>query len=337
MAVKSFDEIKREVKAKQFAPVYLFQGEEGYYIDQLTDLVLENALEEHERDFNQTIFYGIDSDVNAIIDACRRYPMMAERQLVVVREAQNLKNIDELLHYVTNPLPSTVLVLNHKHKKLDMRKKLGTTITKSGVAFESKKIYDNQVPAFIINYLKDKKISIDAQSAQILTDYLGAGLSKIVNELDKLAISLPADNRQITPEIIEKNIGISKDFNNFELQKAIANLDVVKANRIARYFEENQKNNPLVMTLSLLFGFFTNLMICHYEKDKSTNSLKQALGVQWDIQVIDYQFAMKHYNAVKTMRNVALIREYDAKSKGFQNSLTPTEKLLPELLFKLMH
>ncbi|GHT39735.1 DNA polymerase III subunit delta [Bacteroidia bacterium] len=339
MKIDNFDEIKRGIQAKQFAQVYLFHGDEGYYIDQLTALLQATVLEAHERDFNEMLFYGTDTDAKVIVTACRRYPMMAEHQLVVVREAQNLKNIDDLIHYVINPLKSTVLVINHKHGKLDGRKKLSATLTKSSdsIVFESKKKYENQVPAFIVDYLKTKKIGIDAQSAQILTDYLGNDLSKITNEMDKLAIVLPADNRQITPDIIEKNIGISKDFNNFELQKAIATLDILKANRIARYFEENQKNNPLIMTLSLLFGFFVNLMICHYEKDKSINGLKQALGMQWDIQVADYQSAMKNYNAVKTMRNVALIREYDAKSKGFENSLTPTEKLLPELLFKLMH
>ncbi|GHT54303.1 DNA polymerase III subunit delta [Bacteroidia bacterium] len=335
----NFNDVKNSILAKQFAPVYLLQGEEGYYIDQLTALLQSTVLAEHERDFNETLFYGADSDVKDIVNACRRYPMMAEHQLVVVREAQNLKNIDELIHYVTNPLKSTVFVINHKHGKLDGRKKLGLAIAKASanVVFESPKVRDYQVPTFIINYLKNKKIGIDAQCAQILTDYLGADLSKITNELDKLAIILPADNKHITPEIIEQNIGISKDFNNFELQKAIANRDVVKANRIANYFEENQKNNPLILTLTVLFGFFVNLMICHYEKDKTKGGLMRALGLQWDIQVADYLAAMNNYNPVKTMRNVALIREYDAKSKGFENSLTPVEKQLSELLFKLMH
>ncbi|GHS99199.1 DNA polymerase III subunit delta [Bacteroidia bacterium] len=333
----SFNEIKGNIQLKKFMPVYLFQGEESYYIDQLTDLLIASVLDEPDRDFNQTIVYGLETNVATIINACKRYPMMAERQLVVVKEAQGLKNIDELVHYVKNPLSSTVLVINYKYGKLDGRKKLTGEIAKTGIVFESKKLYENKIPDFIVGYLRGKDRSIDLQTAQVLTDYLGNDLSKITNELDKLLIALPAGQKRITPEQIEQNIGISKDFNNYELQKAIATGDVLKANRIARYFEENQKNNPLILTLNVLFGFFTNLMICQFEKDQSRGHLMEVLGFKWDFQITDYMEAMRRYKPVKTMNNIALIREYDAKGKGFGNSSVPPGKLLIELLYKLMH
>lgn len=332
----SYNEIKGNIRLKKFMPVYLFQGEESYYIDELTTLLMDSVVDESERDFNQTVVYGLDTDVAAIVNACRRYPMMAERQLVVVKEAQLLKNIDDLALYVKNPMPSTVLVINYKYGKLDGRKKLSGDIAKVGIVFESKKMYDNKVPEFVISYLKDKGMSIQPQTAQILTDYLGSDLSKITNELDKLCISLPAGQKQITPTLVEQNIGISKDFNNYELQKAIASNQLLKALRIARYFEENQKNNPLIMTLSILFGFFSNLMICQYEKDKSKGNLMNVLGLRWDMQVADYMEALRHYTPRKTMENTSLIRQYDARAKGFRNGSVPPGKLLIELLVKLM-
>ena len=333
----NFNEIKGNIQSGKFMPVYLFQGEESYYIDQLTDMLVDTVLDESERDFNQTIVYGLETNVAAIINACRRYPMMAERQLVVVKEAQLLKNIDELIHYVKNPLHSTVLVINYKYGKLDGRKKLAGEIAKTGIVFESKKLYENKIPDFIINYLRNKQIGIQWQTAQILTDYLGNDLSKITNELDKLAIALPQGQKQITATLVEQNIGISKDFNNYELQKAIAAGDILKANRIARYFEENQKHNPLQQTLALLFGFFSNLIICQYEQDRSKGHLMETLGVKWDIQITDYLEAMKHYSPRKTMANIALIREYDARGKGFLNASVSPGQLLIELLYKLMH
>jgi DNA polymerase-3 subunit delta len=333
----NLNEIKNAIRSKQFAPVYLFQGEEGYYIDQLTDMLIASALDDSERDFNQTIVYGLETDVATIINACRRYPMMSDRQLVVVKEAQHLKNIDELTAYVKNPLRSTVLVINYKYGKLDGRKKLSAEIAQSGVVYESKKVYDNKLPDFIIQYLREKQIEIQWPAAQILTDYLGNDLSKITNELDKLAITLPAGQQQVTPALIEQNIGISKEFNNYELQKAVASGDAVKAHRIARYFDENQKNHPFIQTLTILFGFFSNLMICQYEKNPSKAHLMDLLGFKWDMQITDYLEAMKRYSPRKTMENISLIREYDARSKGFHNSSVPPGKLLVELLCKLMH
>ncbi|MDR1437290.1 MAG: DNA polymerase III subunit delta [Candidatus Symbiothrix sp.] len=333
----NFNEIKGNIRLKKFMPVYLFQGEEPYFIDRLTDDLIENVLDDSERDFNQTILYGLETNPATVINACRRYPMMSERQLVVVKEAQHLKNIDDLIHYVKRPLSATVLVINYKYGKLDGRKKLGTEIAKIGIIYESKKLYENQIPSFIISYLQDKQLAIEPKAAQLLTDYLGNDLGKLTNELDKLTIALPANQRRITPEIIENNIGISKDFNNFELQKAIAAGDVLKANRIALYFKQNPKNNPMAQTLNLLFSFFTNLMICQYQADRSPNNLKNVLGFRFDLQIADYLVALRNYKPIKAMNNISLIREYDAKGKGVDNPSASDGQLLVELVYKLMH
>ncbi|MDL2223311.1 DNA polymerase III subunit delta [Bacteroidales bacterium OttesenSCG-928-M11] len=334
---KSFLEIKKDIENNVFAPVYLFQGEESYFIDQLTDLLIDKVLDESERDFNQTLVYGSETNAATVINACKRYPMMAERQLVVVKEGQGMKDIYELIHYVKTPLPSTVLVINFKYGKLDGRKPLGKEISAKGVSFESKKYYDNQIPGFIVSYLQNKSVTIDPKAAQLLTDYLGADLSKLTNELDKLTLLLPAGSPRITPELIEQNIGISKDYNNYELQKAIANRDILKANQIANYFEHNQKNNPFILSLNVLFAFFSNLMICQYQENKSIENVKQVLGLRFDMQAYDYMSAMRNYKPIKTMNNISLIREYDAKGKGFNNPGTPPGKLLVELIYKLMH
>jgi len=332
-----FEELQENIQNGNFCPVYLFQGEEAYYIDQLTDLLIEKVLDDSERDFNQYIFYGMDTDVGTIINTCKRFPMMSERQLVVVKEAQGLKNIDDLIYYVKQPLHSTVLVINFKHGKLDGRKKLSGEIGKIGIVFESKKLYENQIPAFITNYLRKRNVKIDAKSAQMLTDYLGNDLSKLTNELEKLILILPAEKAVITSELIEQNIGISKDYNNFELQKALANKDILKANRIALYFEQNPKNNPIQQTLGALFTFFSNLMICHYENNKSRPNLMSVLGFRSEIQIDDYMPALKNYKPGKTMQIISLIRECDAQSKGVNNVSIPDGYLLKELVYKIMH
>jgi len=332
-----FEELQENIRRGNFLPVYLLQGEEAYYIDQLTDLLIEKVLDDSERDFNQYVFYGLDSDASTIINTCKRFPLMASRQLVVVKEAQGLKNIDDLVFYVKQPLRSTILVINYKQGKLDGRKKLSGEIAKSGILFESKKLYDNQIPAFITNYLHKRKVKIDARSAQMLTDYLGNDLSKLTNELNKLTLLLPKENAAITVELIEQNIGISKDYDNFELQKALANKDILKANRIASYYEQNPKNYPIQRTLSNLFGFFSNLMICQYEKDKSKPNLMAVLGLRFDMQVADYLTALQKYNAGKTMQIVSLIRECDARSKGVNNASISDGGLFKELIYKIMH
>ena len=333
----TFEEIKGGILNNRFMPVYMFQGEEPYFIDQLTELLIARVLNDSERDFNQTLVYGSEVDVATVINAAKRFPMMSERQLVVVKEAQNLKNIEELVHYVKQPQPSTVLVLNYKYGKLDGRKKLAGEIAKVGILFESKKLYENKVPSFIISYLKDRQITIEPKSAQILTDYLGNNLSKLTNELEKLIISLPEGQRRITPELIETNIGISKEFNNFELQSAIAARDILKVNRILKYFRENPKSNPMTATLTVLYNFFSNLMICHFSKDKSENTLMPLLELRFGFQLTDYVKALRIYNSFKTLEIIALLREYDAKSKGVGNISASEGDLMEELAYKMMH
>ncbi|MDR1562643.1 MAG: DNA polymerase III subunit delta [Dysgonamonadaceae bacterium] len=333
----NFEDIKRSIIAGQFASIYLLQGEEEYFIDRLTDEIINNALKDEERDFNQIIFYGADASPEAVIGACKRFPLMSERQLVVLKEAQNMKNkdIEELVFYVSKPLTSTIFVICYKHGKLDGRKKLPSEISKKGIVFESKRLYDNQITPFICTYIKSRNLRIEDSAAQLMADSLGANVSKLVNEIEKLIITLPAKST-ITSSLIEENIGISKDFNNFELQRAIAKRDVLKANRIAKYFDNNPKNNPLVLSLTVLFNFFANLMICHYENDKSLGAIKTTLGLRFDMQGYDYVDGLKNYNAFQTMQIISLIRETDARSKGFNSSLSDGA-LLKELLFRVMH
>lgn len=331
------NEILNDIRHKKFKPVYFFMGEESYYIDLLTDAVIENALTESERDFNQTILYGADTDIATIINAAKRYPMMSDRQLIVVKEAQSLKNLDELSFYLQKPQPSTVLVFNYKYGKLDGRKKVSTDIAKVGLLFESKKLYDNQVPTWINAYIAAKGYTIDGKAAAMLTEFLGTNLSRIAGECDKLIITLPPGEKRITDSLVERNIGISKEYNTFELQKALAAKDVLKVNRIIDYFAGNSRSNPFVMVMSLLFTFFSNMMICHYAVDKSENGIMKELGLRTAFQTQDYKIALRNYNALKTMQIISLFREYDAKYKGFQSVAISEGDLLKEFMYKIMH
>ncbi len=333
----SFEQIKKDIVSRKFHPVYLLMGDESYYIDELTDALIETVLPETERDFNQTILYGMETDVASIITKARSFPMMSDYQLIIVKEAQGLKKLEDLDIYVKNPLKSTILVLNYKNGSLDKRKKLYAEIDKQGVVFESKKIPEYKMPAFITSFLLSKGLGIDQKSAQMLTDFLGNDLSKVVNEIDKLILSIPQSEKRITAELIEANIGISKDFNNYELLKSIVEKDVFKVNQIADYFEKNPKNNPFIVTLSVLFNFFSNLMICYWAKDKSENGIAAELGLRNSFQARDYVTALKKYNAFKSMEIISLLRTYDAKAKGVNNTSTPDGELLRELLFKIMH
>lgn len=334
----TFEEICRDIVACKFQPVYILMGEEPFFIDRITDLLIGNVLSDAKRDFNQIIMYGADTDAGAIINAARRFPMMAERQLVVVREAQLVRDIDLLTAYVKNPLQSTVLVVNYKYKNLDRRKSLAATAEKVGVLFESKKIPDYKMPAFITSLLQQRSISVDPKAAQMLSDFLGNDLSRLSKELDKLALILPEKApKRVTPELVEQNIGISKEYNNFELLKAIAVKDILKANRIAQYFEKNPKNNPIQMTLPVIFNYFSNLMICHYAKDKSETGLMMELGLRGTFQVKDYMSGLRNYSAMKVFKLISEIRTTDARSKGVENTSATDADLLKELLYKILH
>ena len=334
----TFEEICRDIVAGNFQPVYVLMGEEPFFIDKITDLLVDNVLKEEERDFNQIIMYGVDVDAATIINAARRFPMMSKYQLVVVREAQLVHDIELLTNYVKNPLQSTVLVVNYKYKTLDRRKSLATATEKVGVLFDSKKVPDYKMPGFITSLMQQRSISIDPKAAQMLSDFLGNNLSRLSKELDKLALVLPEGaSKRITPELVEQNIGISKEYNNFELIKAIATKDVLKANRIAQYFEKNQKNNPIQMTLPVIFNYFSNLMICYYTKDKSEAGLMSALGLRGSFQLKDYTLGLRNYSAMKVFNLISEIRMTDARSKGVDNSSASGPDLLKELLYKILH
>ncbi len=333
----TFESIKTDILNRRFAPIYLLMGEESFFIDQLTDLLAENVLTETEKDFNMLTFYGIDSDVNTIISSARRFPMMSDFQLIIVKEAQQLDKFELFEVYAKNPLHSTILVINHKHKNVDGRKAVLKAIQKNGVVFESKKLYDNQVTAFTKNYFKDKKINIDEKSAQMLTDFVGNDISKLIQQLKKLEISLPESSKNITSELIEKNVGISKDYNNFELLKAITNKNVLVVNRIVDYFEKNPKDNPSVVTLSVLFNYFSNLLECFWLPQHDEQSVMHALNLSSSFFARDYMNGLRNYNATKVMEIISLLRNFDAKSKGIDNTSATAGELLKELAYKIMH
>ncbi|MBR5003111.1 MAG: DNA polymerase III subunit delta [Bacteroidaceae bacterium] len=331
-------EILRDIRNKNFKPVYFLMGEESYFIDLITEAIIANALTDDERDFNQTIIYGADvANYGVVVNAAKRYPMMAPRQLVVVKEAQQIPNIEMLSYYLKQPLASTILVINHKHGTVK-GKKILSEIEQAGILYESKKLYDNQLPAFINNYVTDSGRTIEPKAMQMLADYIGSDLIRLTSELDKLRISMGEKNKRITPDDIERNVGVSKDYNNFELLNAIVTRDAHKANQIVNYFERNPKNNPLVVTISVLFGFFSNLLISYFAQDKSEQGLMQELKLRSTFQARDYITAMRNYNAFKCIDIIALIRQYDARSKGIGATANTSEgEMLREMVFKIMH
>ncbi len=333
------DEVKalvEDLKKGQIKPIYFLMGEEAYYIDKISDFIEDNLLDEAEKGFNQMVLYGRDVTIDDIVSNAKRYPMMAERQVVIVKEAQDLsRTIEKLASYAENPQPTTVLVINYKYKKIDKRKALYKAINKNGsVVFESKKLYDNQVPDWIRRVLKGHGYDISPKAAQMLVEFLGTDLSKVNNELDKLKIVLPKGT-QITPEHIEENIGISKDFNNFELRKAVGERNIVKAHQIAKYFADNPKDNPMVVTVALLFNFFSQLLHLHGMTDKNPRSVASALRVN-PYFVNEYLTAARNYPMKKVSAVVALLREFDVKSKGVGANAVPQGDLLRELLVRIM-
>ncbi len=333
----SFDSIRADILRRNFKPIYLLMGEESYFIDKLTDILMDTVLTETEKDFNMQVFYGVDSDVNTIISSARRFPMMSEYQLVVVKEAQQLEKMEVLDAYAKNPMPSTVLVLSYKHGTVDKRKAWVKKVDKIGVVFESKKLYDNQIPAFITSYFREKEITIDEKSAQMLTDFVGNDISKLIPQLDKLEISLPETSKRITSDLIEKNVGVSKDYNNFELLKAVIEKNSLAANRIVEYFAKNQKDHPSVVTLSVLFNYFSNLLECYWLPQKNERAVMAALNLRSSFFVRDYMTGLRHYNVNKVMNIISYLRTYDARSKGIDNVSASQGELLKELVYKIMH
>ena len=334
--MQTVNTILKDIKEGNAKPIYFLMGEEPHYIDKISDWIEDNVLDESEKGFNQMVMYGRDTTVEDIIGAAKRYPMMAEKQVIIVKEAQDLsRTIEKLEPYAAQPQPTTVLVLCYKYKKLDKRKMLHKTIQSTGVIFESKKLYENEIPTWIARVLKSKNYHIEHKASQMLVEFLGTELSKISNELNKLMLILP-ENSTITDKHIEENIGISKDFNNFELRKAIGDKNVVKANRIINYFADNPKNNPIVVTIALIHSFFTQLLLFHGLKDKSKKGVAQSLKVSIYF-VDDYFRAAKNYPMQKVAQIISYTREADVKSKGVGVTNASHPEILKELLFKILH
>ena len=335
----TFDSIMRDLKARKYSPVYYLMGDEPYYIDKIADYVAEHVLQPEERDFNQTILFGSDVSASLIADTARRYPMMSEYQVVIVKEAQNVKNTEALEKYFKAPMNSTILVMCHKNGTVDGRKKeYMKAILSAGVLFESKKLRDRDLPAFIENYLKARQVSIDPKSTQMIADNIGADLSRLTGELDKVILSLSEQDRRVTPQIVEDQIGVSKEFNGFELRDAIVNRNVFKANQIIKYFDENPKAGSIYSFLPMLFNYFQNLMIAYYApNNKSQEGVAEWLEMRSPWAAKDYMTGMRNYTAMKVMQIISKIREIDAKSKGLDNPNTPPGELMKELIFYILH
>ena len=330
-----YKKIISDISKKALAPVYLLCGEEPYYIGLISDYIEEYVLSEDEREFNQSILYGRDTDVSKVIEYAKRFPMMSQFQVVIVKEAQDMKSLDELSTYVEKPLSSTILVLCYKHKKYDKRKALAKLVDKKGVYFESGRIYQDKVSGWITEYVVAKGYSINPKASLLLGDFLGTDLSKVANEINKLFILIPKGST-ITEEIIEKNIGISKDYNFFEFQEALASRNIEKANRIINFFNSNPKENPLVKIVPMTYSFFSKVLICAALNDKSQGSIASALGLA-PFMARDYAKAAGNYSPSKLIEIIAILREFDLKSKGVNIGSTSGPDLMMEMAYRILH
>ncbi|MDR1886376.1 MAG: DNA polymerase III subunit delta [Prevotellaceae bacterium] len=340
--IAKYEQILDELKKKTYRPVYLLMGEESYYIDKLSEYIADNVLDESEKGFNRLIIYGKDTDARSIIFAASRPPMMANHQVVIVKEAQHLdsKEMEKMEIYFTSPLASTILVLCFKDKTLDKRTKAYKEIEKKGAVLETVKLYDSEISEWIQSYLRKKGASITPAAASILTDHIGNDLSRIVNELDKLFILLPENNRTITAEHIEKNIGISKEYNMFALSNAVLAGDVFTANRIIDYYGKNPNDSPITQIITSLFTQFLRLLKYHVVKRNSRGLQTREIAEQLGVNIFflkDYESAARKYSILKAVQIIELLREYDMKSKGWNSPSMPAAELLKELIFKIMH
>ena len=334
----TYESVMKDLKARKFSPIYILMGDESYYIDLLCEYIMENVLQPEERDFNQIVLFGAETTAAQVVDQCKGYPMMAEHRVVVLKEAQNLRNFEAIDKYLENPVKSTVFLMTYKNGSIDRRKKLLPLAEKVGVVFESKKLKDYQLPSFIESFLKKRKVAIESKATQMIADHIGADLHRLSSELEKLIISLVGNDRRITPEIVERVIGVSKDFNAFELRNAIIKRDVFKANQIINYFDSNPKSGSLFALLPMLFNYFQNLMIAYYAPNKQNeNELAKFLDLRGSWAVRDYVTGMKNYNGIKVMQIINKFREVDAKSKGIDNPNTSPGELMRELVFFILH
>ncbi len=337
-ATTTFEGIMRDMKAGKFAPMYILMGDESYYIDRLSDYIQEHVLPPEQRAFDQMVLFGADVNAPQVADLAMQYPMMAPKRVIVVKEAQAMKSIEKLEKYAGNPMTSTVLAICYKNGTINRRTKMMAAAERNGVVFESKKMKDWQLPGYIQKTLTARKASIDEKSAHMIADAVGSDLNRLHSEIDKLLIALPEDNRRVTPEIVERNIGVSKDFNAFELRSAIVNRDVFKANQIVKYFDSNPKAGSIYSMLPLLFSFFQNLMIAYYAPNRtSEQGVAEFLELRSVWGVKDYMVGMRNYSGRKTLQILAKLRETDAKSKGLDNPNTSAGELMKELIFFILH
>ena len=335
----TYESVMHDLQQRKFRPVYYLMGDEPYYIDKISDWIAENVLPPEGRDFDQTVLFGSDVNASQIVDAAKRYPMMSEYQVLIVKEAQNVKNVEALEKYMKAPMPSTILVMCHKNGTIDGRKReYVKAIQQAGILFESKKLRERDLPGFIERYLKAQEASIDTKSTQMIAEAIGADLSRLTGELDKVLLSLSEQDRRVTPQVVEDQIGVSKDYNAFELRDAIVNRNIEKANRIIKYFDENPKAGGLYALLPMVFNYFQNLMLAFYCPQKgSQEALAKWLDMKSPWGARDYLTGMQNYSGMKVMQIISKIREIDAKSKGLDNPNTPPGELMRELIFFTFH
>jgi len=334
------DSVLKDLKANKYSPLYFLQGDEPYYIDLIAEYIENHAIKQEERGFNQAVIYGKDTTIMNILNVARRFPVMAQRQVVIVKEAQEITDLGQekartmLQNYTLKPVPSTILVFCHKYKKLDGRSKLAQTIAKESVFVETKKLYDNQVPNWITHYFQDKHFKITDKAVIMLSEFIGNDLSRMANEIDKLLINF-TEKVQINEELVSKYVGISKEYNTFELQDALSKKDVLKANKIINYFASNPKNNPIIPIIALLYSYFTKVMLVHHSEDKSKQGIAKTLGVN-PFFADDYIAASKNYPIGKIIKIVSFLHEADLSSKGV-NANVGEGQILKELVFKVLH
>jgi DNA polymerase-3 subunit delta len=334
----TFNQIISDLKKKQYQPIYFLHGNEPYFIDAIANYIEKNVLSDGEKSFNQTVLYGKEVDFKQVVDTARRYPMMAPYQVVLIKEAQEMKTLKNLEKYISQPAPTTILVICHKHKRLDNRSKFAKLLKKNALLFESKRLYDNQLPDWIHNFLKDKGFTIETSAAALIAEYLGTNLSKVVNELEKLTINLPKGTK-ISSNDIQQNIGISKDYNVFELQKALGQKQVAKVNRIIQYFGANPRKNPMVLLVSSLYNYFSKVYMLHFLKNAPEQEIQKTLKLSSSYFLKEYRLTARNYNRSQTENVLALLKEYDLKSKGVDlNTVNnPERELLKEMVWRILN
>lgn len=334
----SHKDIVDSVRKRNFAPVYLLMGEEAYYIDRIADFIAASVLPEADQAFNQqTIYCTKETDVTSIINAARRYPMMAEYQVLIVKEVQNLQKIDELSSYVNNPLKTTILVICHKYGNVDKRKKLVAQVEKNGVVFESAKLREDRLPGFVADYLRRKQKTIQEDANQVIAEYIGSDLNRIASELDKLVIGMKEGETTITLDMVQRSIGISKEYNVWELRDALIVKNAVKAYRIVHHTCSSGKKGDSIQHIGILFSFFAQLMVAWYSPDRSTRGIAQHLGLKSEYAARDYFAAMKSYTALKTLQIIDKLRETDGKLKGINAGGASDEDIMIELISFILH